>query len=221
MSTKFVFTTQTTIQSMLQNQVMATSALLYISLNLNKKLVAENRKLKLHMPVYEQEIKILNEKIKKVSTRCGSFKSNAIQLAAQLNKSSALNKVMKEKVEATKLELERERAFKAKLSTQSKRLSEVVVDLTSKLKTEDTKFIPDYFGDNEDSTGYISPFTVASRNLQSTKKTATDRDSWQTKQFEVKIENLKQQKMEAVTKLRIAEDKLSQFQNQFFLHTIH
>ena len=124
-------------------------------------------------------------------------------------------------VESTKLELEKERAFKAKLSTQSKRLSEVVVDLTSKLKTEDTKFIPDYFGDNEDSTGYISPFTVASRNLQSTKKTATDRDSWQTKQFEVKIENLKQQKMEAVTKLRIAEDKLSQFQNQFFLHTIH
>ena len=221
MSTKFVFTTQTTIQSMLQNQVMATSALLYISLNLNKKLVAENRKLKLHMPVYEQEIKILNEKIKKVSTRCESFKSNAIHLAAQLEKCSALNKVIKEMVESTKLELEKERAFKAKLSTQSKRLSEVVVDLTSKLNTKDTKFIPDYFGDDENFIDYMNPFTVACCNSKSTKNTATDRDSWQTKQFEVKIENLKQQKMEAVTKLRIAEDKLSQFQNQFFLHTMH
>ena len=194
-------------------------------------MVAENQKLRLcllsdsstakRLADKNLEIKHLYEKINKLTNRCEAFKSSAIKLAAELEKCSVLNTTMKEKVEATKLELEKERIFKTKLSKQCQRLDHLVVDLTRKLKEKETKFIPDYFGIEEVPTANVISYT-GDLCLSQFRETATsnEHESWKTK-FEVEIESLERQKMQADAKVLVAEEKLSQFQNDFFLHTMH
>ena len=225
----FTYENNPTVKWIAKNQILATSAILYISLHMNKKMVAENQKLRLcllsdsskakRLAEKDLEIKHLNDKINKLTNRCEAFKSSAIQLAAELEKCSVLNTTMKEKVEATKLELEKERIFKTKLSKQCQRLDHLVVDLTRKLKEKETKFIPEYFGIEEVPTANVISSTGDLRDSQF-RETATSNEHWKTK-FEIEIESLKRQKMQADAKLLVAEEKLLQFQNDFFLHTMH
>ena len=145
----FAFKTQPSTQSigLLENQVSVSDALLFASLHMNKELLAENKKLKLDLASNRSfqtknlEMKTINEKVAKLTSRCKAFQSSAIQLAAQLEKSSQLNKMLKEKVEVIKLELEKERGFRAKLSKQCRRLDQHVICLTRTNKEEDFKFI--------------------------------------------------------------------------------
>ena len=116
MSTKSIlaFKTQTSAQStgLLQNQAAVANAFLCVSLCINKELLAQNKKLKVQLASNEPskifEVKTLNEKISKLSSRCKAFQSSAVQLAAQLDNSSQLNKILKEKTRALHKLSERE-----------------------------------------------------------------------------------------------------------------
>ena len=221
----FVFKTQTSTQSigLLENQVAVSNALLFVSLHMNKELLAENKKLKLDLTsngssrTKNLEMKTLNDKVAKLTTRCKAFQDSAIQLAAQLEKSSQLNKILKEKAEVIKLELEKERDFRAKLSKQCRRLDQYVICLTRKNKEESVKFIPDYFGKScneiENSTG----ISAATHSRKLADLTSNDENVW----IKHEIEILKKQKMQADEKRLAAEEKLSQIQNDFFLQTMH
>ena len=221
----FAFKTQTSTQSigLLENQVAVSNALLFVSLHMNKELLAENKKLKLDLTsngssrTKNLEMKTLNDKVAKLTTRCKAFQNSAIQLAAQLEKSSQLNKILKEKAEVIKLELEKERDFRAKLSKQCRRLDQYVICLTRKNKEESVKFIPDYFGKScneiENSTG----ISAATHSRKLADLTSNDENVW----IKHEIEILKKQKMQADEKRLAAEEKLSQIQNVFFLQTMH
>ena len=226
MSTKstLAFKTQTSAQSigLLQNQVAVSNALLCVSLSINKELLAENKKLKLQLASNGHpknfEMKTLNEKISKLSSRCKAFQSSAVQLAAQLDNSSQLNKILKEKTDKIKLELEKERGFRAKLSKQCRRLDQHVIHLSRKNKEESVKFIPDYFGessaaDNENSIGM--PIDIQQQKI------VNSDDINARKKYEIEIENLKKLKIQADEKRFAAEDKLSRIENDFFLQTMH
>ena len=222
----FAFKTQTSTQTigLLENQIAVSSALLCISFSMNKELLEENKKLKL--PVTSNgsshtknlEMKTVNEKVAKLTTRCKAFQNSATQLAVQLEKSSQLNKILKEKVEVIKLDLEKERGFRAKLSKQCRRLDQHVICLTRKNKEESVKFIPDYFGkictaEIENSIG----ISVATYSTKLTDLTSNDKNIW----IKHEIENLKKQKRQADEKRLAVEEKLSQIQNDFFLQTMH
>ena len=221
----FVFKTQTSTQSigLLENQVAVSNAFLFVSLIMNMELLAENTKLKLDLTsngssrTKNLEMKTLNDKVAKLTTRCKAFQDSAIQLAAQLEKSSQLNKILKEKAEVIKLELEKERDFRAKLSKQCRRLDQYVICLTRKNKEESVKFIPDYFGKScneiENSTG----ISAATHSRKLADLTSNDENVW----IKHEIEILKKQKMQADEKRLAAEEKLSQIQNDFFLQTMH
>ena len=221
----FVFKTQTSTQSigLLENQVAVSNAFLFVSLIMNMELLAENTKLKLDLTsngssrTKNLEMKTLNDKVAKLTTRCKAFQNSAIQLAAQLEKSSQLNKILKEKAEVIKLELEKERDFRAKLSKQCRRLDQYVICLTRKNKEESVKFIPDYFGKScneiENSTG----ISAATHSRKLADLTSNDENVW----IKHEIEILKKQKMQADEKRLAAEEKLSQIQNDFFLQTMH
>ena len=228
MSTKstFAFKTSTSTRSigLLQNQVAVSNALLCVSLSINKELLIENKKLKLQLSSngppkdFYHEIKTLNEKISKLSSRCKAFQSSAVQLAAQLDNSSQLNKILKEKTDKIKLELEKERGFRAKLSKQCRRLDQHVIHLSRKNKEESVKFIPDYFGessaaDNENSIGM--PIDIQQQKI------VNSDDINARKKYEIEIENLKKLKIQADEKRFAAEDKLSRIENDFFLQTMH
>ena len=227
MSSKSIlaFKTQTSAQSigLLQNQVAVSNAVLCVSLCLNKQLLTENKKLKIQLASNEEpskifEIKTLNEKIGKLSSRCKAFQSSAIQLAAQLNNSSQLNKILKEKTEKIKLELEKERGFRAKLSKQCKRLDQHIIHLTRKNKEESIKFIPDYFGESSSADNDYSigrPIAIQHEKMIN----SNDINIW--KKYQIQIENLKKQKIQADEKRFAAEDKLSRVENDFFLQTMH
>ena len=222
----FAFKALTSTQSigLLQNQVAVSSALLCVSLSMNKGLLAENKNLKLHLAsngsshTKKVEMKTLNDKINKITTRCKAFQSSAVQLAAQLDKSSQLNKILREKVEAVKLELEKERIFRTKLSKQCRRLDQHVVDLTRKNKEEKIKFIPDFFGETDDYKNSIED-SFASQLRKLAVLTTNGNNDW--KKYQIEIENLKKQKLQADEKREAAEEKLSQFQNGIFLLTMH
>ena len=222
----FVFKTQTSTQSigLLENQVAVSNALLFVSLHMNKELLAENTKLKLDLTsngssrTKNLEMKTLNDKVAKLTTRCKAFQDSAIQLAAQLEKSSQLNKILKEKAEVIKLELEKERGFRAKISKQCRRLDQHLNRLTHKNKEENFKFIPDYFGKScndeiENSTG----ISAATHSRKLADLTSNDENVW----IKHEIEILKKQKIQADEKRLAAEEKLSQIQNDFFLQTMH
>ena len=226
MSTKSIvaFKTQTSAQSigLLQNQVAVSNAILCVSLCINKELLTENKKLKLQLASNEPskifEMKTLNEKISKLSGRCKAFQSSAIQLAAQLDNSSQLNKILQEKTEKIKLELEKERGFRAKLSKQCRRLDQQVIHITRKNKEKSIKFIPDYFGESStaDNENFIGmPIAIQQEKMVN----SNNINAW--KKYEIEIENLKKQKIQADEKRFAAEDKLSRIQNDFFLQTMH
>ena len=215
---------------LLQNQVAVSNAFLCVSLCIHKELLTENKKLKIQLASNEEpskifEIKTLNEKIGKLSSRCKAFQSSAIQLAAQLNNSSQLNKILKEKtekikleLEKIKLELEKERGFRAKLSKQCKRLDQHIIHLTRKNKEESIKFIPDYFGESSSADNDYSigrPIAIHHEKMIN----SNDINIW--KKYQIQIENLKKQKIQADEKRFAAEDKLSRIQNDFFLQTMH
>ena len=90
---------------------------------MNKELLEENKKLKL--PVTSNgsshtknlEMKTVNEKVAKLTTRCKAFQNSATQLAVQLEKSSQLNKILKEKVEVIKLELKKEHGLRTRFKS--------------------------------------------------------------------------------------------------------
>lgn len=218
------FKTQTSAQSigLLPNQVAESNALLCVSLCINKALLTENKKLKLQLASNEPskifEMKTLNEKISKLSNRCKAFQSSAVQLAAQLDNSSQFNKILKEKTEKIKLELEKERGFRAKLSKQCRRLDQHVIHLTRKMKEESIKFIADYFGESSatDNDNFICR-PIA--NQQEKMVISNDINVW--KKYELEIQNLKKQKIQADEKRFAAEDKLFRIENDFFLQTMH
>ena len=220
----FVFKTQTLTQSigLLENQVAVSNALLFVSLHMNKELLAENKKLKLDLTsngssrTKNLEMKTLNDKVAKLTTRCKAFQDSAIQLAAQLEKSSQLNKILKEKAEVIKLELDKERDFRAKLSKQCRRLDQYVICLTRKNKEENFKFIPDYFGKSCNAENSIG-ISVATHSRKLADLTSNDENVW----IKHEIEILKKQKIQADEKRLAAEEKLSQIQNDFFLQTMH
>ena len=222
----FVFKTQTSTQSigLLENQIAVSNALLFVSLHMNKELLAENKKLKLDLTsngssrTKNLEMKTLNDKAAKLTTRCKAFQDSAIQLAAQLEKSSQLNKILKEKAEVIKLELDKERDFRAKLSKQCRRLDQHVICLTRKNKEESVKFIPDYFGKscNDEIENSIG-ISAATHSRKLADLTSNDENVW----IKHEIEILKKQKMLADEKRVAAEEKLSQIQNDFFLQTMH
>ena len=164
------------------------------------------------------EMKTVNDKVAKLTTRCKAFQSSAIQLAAQLEKSSQFNKILKEKAEVIKLELEKERGFRATLSKQCRRLDQHVICLIRKNKEENFKFNPDYFG--KSCTAEIVNFigiSVATHSTKFTDLISNDENVW----IKHEIEILKKQKIQADEKRLAAEEKLSQIQNDFFLQTMH
>ena len=226
MSTKstFAFKTQTSMHStgLLENKVAVSSALLCISLSMNRELLAENKKLKLSLTsngssqAKNLEMKAVNEKVAKLTTRCKAFQNSAIQLAAQLEKSCQWNKILKEKAEVIQNELEKERGFRAKLSKQCRRLDQHVICLTRKNKEENFKFIPDYFGKSCNAENSIG-ISVATHSRKLADLTSNDENVW----IKHEIENLKKQKIQADEKRLAAEEKLSQIQNDFFLQTMH
>ena len=79
----FTYENNPTVEWIAKNQIVATSAILYISLHMNKKMVAENQKLRLCLLSDSSKAKRLAEKDLEIFGRLPGNHGNSLEIASK------------------------------------------------------------------------------------------------------------------------------------------